>query len=406
MGFLPKRITLQNLNQVSVYIEDTNNEYFNIQEVPETLTQGRHAFKIFGSDLLREGIELKMELLDSAGNTVYLTPVDFIGEEVPPYVPYRYVTVEVYSPPVNAPGIATLTILGEANPNAVDVPIEFQNAYNVRYQATLNIDLSTVINTQPIRFFKNPTTDYQEVVQAKTILGPISQSIVYSIADGIPRTDLEGKTFEIESGSLENEALPHEVSDTYKDLRIFKDEYKYKTGLRGRTPAIISRRGLSRQFASLEQPKFKIRADDPIFKADMQGGTIEIQERTATLTKLDPNKNELIETSVTVPAFTTKILEVIDENTIVPEEPPLIASPTGSEPTGTDVKDMTMEDQNKKEEVKEAMSGQNKGGLTKPKMMYGGVANKKKHNYAAGGSVKDRLGVMIAVGKIKPSNAK
>ena len=70
------------------------------------------------------------------------------------------------------------------------------------------------------------------------------------------------------------------------------------------------------------------------------------------------------------------------------------------------LKDMTMEDQNKKEEVKEAMSGQNKGGLTKPKMMYGGVANKKKHNYAAGGSVKDRLGVMIAVGKIKPSNAK
>ena len=67
------------------------------------------------------------------------------------------------------------------------------------------------------------------------------------------------------------------------------------------------------------------------------------------------------------------------------------------------LKDMTMEDQNKKEEV---MSGQNKGGLTKPKMMYGGVANKKKHNYAAGGSVKDRLGVMIAVGKIKPSNAK
>tara|TARA_R100001082_G_C4364168_1_gene160956 strand:+ start:816 stop:1208 length:393 start_codon:yes stop_codon:yes gene_type:complete len=50
--------------------------------------------------------------------------------------------------------------------------------------------------------------------------------------------------------------------------------------------------------------------------------------------------------------------------------------------------------------------GKNKGGLTKPKMMYGGMANKKKHNYAAGGSVKDRLGVMIAVGKIKPNNAK
>ena len=53
MGFLPKRITLQKLNQISVYIEDTNNIYFGVQEVPETLTQGRYAFKIFGYWMLR-----------------------------------------------------------------------------------------------------------------------------------------------------------------------------------------------------------------------------------------------------------------------------------------------------------------------------------------------------------------
>ena len=40
--------------------------------------------------------------------------------------------------------------------------------------------------------------------------------------------------------------------------------------------------------------------------------------------------------------------------------------------------------------------------LKKAEMMYGGMANKKKHNYAAGGSVQDNLGVMIAVGKLKP----
>ena len=308
MGFLPKRLTLQNLNQVSVYIEDTNNEYFNVQEVPKTLTQGRYAFKIFGSELLRNGVDLKMELLDSEGNTIYLAPVDFIGEEVPPYVPYRYVTIEVYSPPVNVAGIATLTILGEANPDVVDVPIEFQNAYNVRYQTTLNVDLSTVINTQPIKFFKNPTTDYQEVVQAKTVLAPVSESVVISTGQGIPRSDLKGTLVEIKSGSLEEEALPHEVSDTFKDLRRFKDEYKYKTGLRGRAPAIISRRGLSRQFASLEEPKFKIKVDDAIFSADMQGGTIEIPERNITLTKTDSD-GKLIEETVTVPKFKTKILE-------------------------------------------------------------------------------------------------
>ena len=40
--------------------------------------------------------------------------------------------------------------------------------------------------------------------------------------------------------------------------------------------------------------------------------------------------------------------------------------------------------------------------LKKAEMMYGGMANKKKHNYTAGGSVQDNLGVMIAVGKLKP----
>ena len=76
MGFLPKRLTLQNLNQVSVYVEDTGNKYFNVQGVPETLTQGRYAFKLFGSDFIQPDVELKMELLDAEGNTIFLSPVD------------------------------------------------------------------------------------------------------------------------------------------------------------------------------------------------------------------------------------------------------------------------------------------------------------------------------------------
>ena len=344
MGFLPKRLTLQNLNQASVYVEDINNEYFNVQEVPETLTQGRYAFKIFGSDLLNPGIELKMELLDSEGNTIYLTPVDFIGEEVPPYVPYRYVTIEVYSPPINTAGLATLTILGEINPDVIDVPLEFQNAYNVKYQTKINVDLSTAINTQPIRFFKNPTTDHQEVVQAKTILAPISESIVTATVDGVARSDLRGKIIEIESGSLEKESLPKEVSDTFQDLRRFKDEYKYKTGLRGSSPAIIKRRGLSTIFASKEEPKFKLKSKVAIFKADMQGGTVEIPERTVTIKKIDTLTNRLKTEEVTVPKYKSKILEVIDEKTIIPEKPPLVTLPTGSNPSGTDVTEVTIED--------------------------------------------------------------
>ena len=90
MGFLPRRLIKQNLHLVDVFIEDLQNEFFNVVELPETFTSGRSAFKIFGSDALKKGVKLKMEMLDSFGNTVYVVPVDLVGEEVKPYLPYRY----------------------------------------------------------------------------------------------------------------------------------------------------------------------------------------------------------------------------------------------------------------------------------------------------------------------------
>ena len=41
------------------------------------------------------------------------------------------------------------------------------------------------------------------------------------------------------------------------------------------------------------------------------------------------------------------------------------------------------------------------GGVKKPQMMYGGMANNKKHMYAAGGSVKDNPGLK-ALAKQRP----
>ena len=123
----------ENLQDVQVLVNDTANNYFNVVELPTTLSQGRHAFKIFGSEFLKRNVPLKMEILDSFGNTVYISPVDFVGEETPPYLPYRFVTMEVYKPPVNREGIAELTILGEIDPSAVDfqIPSQFQNSNNV-----------------------------------------------------------------------------------------------------------------------------------------------------------------------------------------------------------------------------------------------------------------------------------
>ena len=112
MGFLARRLIKQNLNLLDVLIEDTNNSFFNVVEVPTTFTSGRSSFKIFGSQYLKLDVPLKMEMLDADGNTVYIAPVDLVGEEVSPFLPYRYITVEAYRPPVNTGGMAVITIVG------------------------------------------------------------------------------------------------------------------------------------------------------------------------------------------------------------------------------------------------------------------------------------------------------
>ena len=76
-------------------------------------------------------VPLKIELLDKAGVPVYTQPVQY-GETYPS-LPYRYISVEVYPPPVNIPGEAELVILGELNDELVDVEQRFRGAYNVKF---------------------------------------------------------------------------------------------------------------------------------------------------------------------------------------------------------------------------------------------------------------------------------
>ena len=62
MGFIPRRRIKENLKDVQVFINDTQNEYIKIQDIPDTFVQGRSAFKIFGSPLLKESVPLKIEI--------------------------------------------------------------------------------------------------------------------------------------------------------------------------------------------------------------------------------------------------------------------------------------------------------------------------------------------------------
>ena len=290
MGFIARRLIKQNLNTIDVLIEDTNNTFFNVVELPTTLTQGSSSFKIFGSRFLKLDVPLKMEMLDAAGNTVYVAPVDLVGEEVAPFLPYRYVTIEVYRPPVNIAGIALLTIVGEINPNEVDfnIPSEFQNTYNVRYTQKTNLDVSTVINTQPILFYKNPTVEATEIVKASITDTLVTKSIrIFSSGSGEPRADLKDTIFTASSGSQEQDDGIKEIAKPNKDIDIFVNKYKYKTGLYGGMPAVVKKRGGRPIFASKEDPPYTIKVPGGGLTAKMQGGTVTIPEHTKTVKKVD-----------------------------------------------------------------------------------------------------------------------
>ena len=139
---------------VLVDVKNDNNQYFNVSDFPDELTLGNSSFLIEGSDLLKNDIDLKIEILDSDNKVIFTSPVDNYLEGRA-----RRVSVEAYKE--TSPGPATLTILGELNPSKVNVPGGFRNTYNVRYTKDFFIN-TTKLNNRPILFYGQPTVSATE----------------------------------------------------------------------------------------------------------------------------------------------------------------------------------------------------------------------------------------------------
>ena len=157
------RNTFQGLQNFDVLIDVRNddNQYFNVSDFPDELTLGNSSFLIEGSELLRDNIELKIEILDSSNNVIFTTPVDEYLEGRA-----RRVSIEAYSE--TEPGPATLTILGELNPTKVSVPNSFRNTYNIRYTKDFFIN-TTKLNTRPILFYGQPTVVGEELMRGQVV---------------------------------------------------------------------------------------------------------------------------------------------------------------------------------------------------------------------------------------------
>ena len=178
MAVIKKTLFPKNLDNYSVLVNDldANSKYFKITELSDTLTGGKNAFLIAGSDYLVSDTKIQIELKDAAGNIIYHEPGEgYFSSSLngTPFVTEYYEgvskVVSVYIYPDTAYGPCTLTILGELNEyedtNGLikPIPIDWENKYNVKWQKTINVN-PALANTTKIRFYQRPTATIKEVL--------------------------------------------------------------------------------------------------------------------------------------------------------------------------------------------------------------------------------------------------
>ena len=160
----------QGLRDFDVFVEETEalgaglavSKYFKITNFPTKIPLGNSFFSFEGSDLLKPGVELKTELLDTNGYPIFHYPL-----RKPITQRQVDVTMELYSGVTS--GVGQLVILGELDPTKTNVPVEFQDTYNVRFVGNIVID-TEIPNTEPIRFFNVPRLTVKEDIRPNLIL--------------------------------------------------------------------------------------------------------------------------------------------------------------------------------------------------------------------------------------------
>lgn len=160
MPKLQKSVQKQNLAKYQTWIVDTEptSRYFRLNQVPDVLTGGKNAFLINGSPELIGTTEVKIELIDSEGNTVFVQPIRNYVEGLA-----RIVSIEVYE---NTPsGPATLTIMGQLrfDENGNEPPPEWKGVYNVKWQKQVVI-APNLPNSTKIRLYQRPEIQVGEVL--------------------------------------------------------------------------------------------------------------------------------------------------------------------------------------------------------------------------------------------------
>jgi hypothetical protein len=159
---------VQRLSSFGTFLVDNNpnSTYFKITEFKDTFTGGKNGFLIEGSPHLMETTEIRVQILDVAGNPVYYEP----GNGVPEYYEGLSKVVAVYVYQDTPIGIASITVLGELKTyidefgNTQDIPDEWKGVYNVKWEREFKIN-RILSNEDKVRFYKRPKVSISEIVK-------------------------------------------------------------------------------------------------------------------------------------------------------------------------------------------------------------------------------------------------
>ena len=306
-GKAPKQDLLQFdvfRDETGVLGDLTTSEFFNISDFPSVLPTGNSSFLIEGSNLLKPEVELKTEILDAQGNPIFHYAIPGYNKELPA----RRIAVEVYQDDV-VNGVGTLTILGELNPKQFNIPTAFQNTYNVRFSAPISIN-KTIKNTEPIRFYGDPTISVSELVKGVAETVSSVDNLTTTITGSVEA--IVDKTFIISTPP--NTYIPdvqkfEEVGNSlrkYKGKKLGKNK---QSSILAREPIpITTRRSVTYVLKELES------SDDNSsnkLSSALKGATITFQN--PNLTARDSSNQSLSSTKFTLPTtFETDILDLED----------------------------------------------------------------------------------------------
>jgi len=305
----------QNLLQFDVFREETGvlgdlttSEFFNISDFPSVLPTGNSSFLIEGSGLLKPEVELKTEILDAQGNPIFHYAIPGYDKELPA----RRIAVEVYQDDV-VNGVGTLTILGELDPKQFNIPTDFQDTYNIRFSAPISIN-KTINNTEPIRFYGDPTISVSELVKgvAETVssVDNLTTTITGSVEAIVDKTTIVS--------TIPNTYIPdvqkfEEVGNSLQKYRGKKFGTNKQSSILPPRPQTTTTTKRSVTYVLKELESSNDNSSNKLSSA-LKGATITFQN--PNLTARDSSNQSLSSTEFTLPTtFETDILDIENSTT-------------------------------------------------------------------------------------------